>query len=142
MKPESFCSFNIATFQLNVLCSPASTVLTAAAPPKGSVYGLWILHSGLYTSEFGKAISDTFFTVNCKLFFVHSVSYTNPNKSVILTQSVATREEENIYVLFNDTLIIDKITQTRTEKENVPRHNDEKFSNEIRGRNWIMDGNI
>jgi hypothetical protein len=84
MKPESFCSFNIATFQLNGFCSPASTFLTAAAPPKGSVYGLWFLHSGLYTTEFGKAISDTFFTVNCKLFCVHSVSYTNPNKSLIL----------------------------------------------------------
>ena len=76
MKPESFFSFNIATFQLNVLYSPASTVLTAAAPPEGSVYGLWILHSGLYTTEFGKAISDTFFIVNCNLFFLYIPSPT------------------------------------------------------------------
>ena len=74
MKPESFFGFNIATFQLNVLCSPASAVLTTAAPPKGSVYGLWILHSGLYTTEFGKTISDTFFTVNCNFLFVHACS--------------------------------------------------------------------
>jgi len=68
MKPEISCSFNNVTCQLNVLCSAASTVLTAAAPPKGSVYGLWILHSGLYTSEFGKTVSDTINTGNGNLF--------------------------------------------------------------------------
>jgi hypothetical protein len=99
-----FCSVNIAPFQVNVLCSPAPTVLTAAAPPKGSVYGLWILHSGLHTTEFGKTIRDMIFTANCNLFFVHSVSYTNPNKSAILILSVATRQEENVYVLFNETV--------------------------------------
>ena len=102
MKPESFCSFYIPTFQLEVLCSPASTVLNPAAPPKGSVYGLWILHSGLYTAEFGKTIRDTIFTVNCILFFVHSVSYTNPNKSIILFLSVAMRKEQTLEVVSND----------------------------------------
>ena len=74
MKPECSGSFNKATFHLTVLCSSASTVLTAAAPPKGSVYGLWILHAGLYTTEFGKTISDTLFTGNCNSFLVQPCS--------------------------------------------------------------------
>jgi len=94
MKPESFFSFNIATFQLNVLYSPASTVLTAAAPPKDSVYGLWILHSGLYTTEFGKTISDTFFTVNCNLFFLYI-----PSPTQILTNLKIPRDEKKTYSL-------------------------------------------
>jgi hypothetical protein len=100
LKLKSSCSFNNATFQLHVLGSPASTVLTAAAPPKGSVYGLWILHSGLHTTEFGKTISDTLFNVNCNFF--GNRFHIIPNKSVVLVESVATRREQTVYLLFND----------------------------------------
>jgi hypothetical protein len=41
------------------------------------------------------------------------------------------------------TPLIDKFIETRTEKENVPRHNDEEIVwNEGRGRNGIIYGNV
>jgi hypothetical protein len=125
MKLESSCSFNIATFQFNVLCSPASAVLTSAAPPKGSVYGLWILHSGLYTTEFGKTTSDTIFTVNCNLFWYI------PSRTQFLTYlqfyfNPSQREKKTRRNCCLTTPLFHKITQTRIETENVPRHRNEE----------------
>jgi hypothetical protein len=55
-------------FQHIVVCFSASTIFTAAAPSKGSVHRLWILHSGLHTAEFSKVTSDNISNVHWNLF--------------------------------------------------------------------------